>query len=225
MSQTMQMYLSKEQLMQAQDKYHSNSILCEILAIAESLPVRLCFENSINYPYIFLFDKYDYGQIKYNNNSNIILKKLVAGIGNFIDSFKVYEEDHEKYNYPSNLNPKQICDYLNMWKKYVPKEIGKYYDNLINFFKNGKAINYHMGNNCKKEPLIKQDNLKDFADKFVNAQYMVNSGNKNVKDTFEKNGNYEFTAEIGQHCDNKLRNNIEHAKKVRKENNNIDIKE
>jgi hypothetical protein len=31
----------------------------------------------------------------------------------------------------------------------------------------------------------------------VNAQYMVNAGNKNVKYLYEKNGNYEFTAEIG----------------------------
>lgn len=49
-------------------------MLGEILAMAESSPFRLCLENNINYPYKLFFDKYDYGQIKYNNNSNIIAK-------------------------------------------------------------------------------------------------------------------------------------------------------
>lgn len=218
------MQLSKQQLMQAQDKYHSNSMLCEILALAESLPIRLCFENHVDYPYKLLFDKYDYGQTKYNNNSNIIAKKFIAGIGTFIDSFKVYEEDYKKYSYPSNLNPQQICEYLNMWKEYVPQEIGKYYDNLINFFKSGKMYNYHLEHNFKKDPSIKPENMNDFTDKFVNSQFMINTGNKSVQEMLEKNGKYDFTAEIGQSCDNKLRNNIEHAKKVRKGNYHFDVK-
>ena len=224
MSYLKQMQYSKQQLMQAQDKYHSNSMLCEILSMAESLPFRLCLENNINYPYKLFFDKYDYGQIKYNNNSSVIAKKLVVGIGTFLDSFKVYEEDYKKYSYPSNLNPQQICEYLLKWQEYVPQEITKYYDNLINFFKTGKINNFPMTYNNKKEPFIKQGNLNDFADKFVNSQYMINAGNKNVKELYEKNGKYEFNAEIGQSCDNKLRNNIEHAKKVRNGDNNYDPK-
>ncbi len=71
-------------------------MLCEILAMAESLPFRLCLENNINYPYKLFFDKYDYGQIKYNNNSNIIAKKLITGINNFLGSFQAYKEDYKK---------------------------------------------------------------------------------------------------------------------------------
>ena len=56
---------------------------------------------------------------------------------------------------------------------------------------------YYNSINNNKAPSIKHENLNDFADKFVNAQYMVNAGNKNVKYLYEKNGNYEFTAEIG----------------------------
>jgi len=224
MSFSSQMQLSKQQLMQAQDKYHSNSMLCEILAMAESLPFRLCLENNRNYPNKLFFDKYDYGQIKYNNNSSLIAKKLVVGIDTFIDSFKVYEEDYKKYSYPSNLNPQQICEYLCKWKEYVPQEIVGYYDNLINFFKTGKINNFPMTYNNKNNPFIKQGNLNDFADKFVNSQYMINTGNKNVKDLYEKSGKYEFNAEIGQPYDNKLRNNIEHAKKVRNGDNNYDPK-
>lgn len=192
--------------------------------MAESLPIRLCLENKIDYPYKINFDKYDYAQTKYNNDSNIIAKKLVAGIGTFVDSFKVYEEDYKKYSYPSNLNPQQICEYLFNWKQCVPQEIGKYYDNLINFFKNGKINNFQMGYNNKKDPLIKPEHLNDFADKFVNSQHMINAGNKNVKDSFEKNGKYEFTPQIGQVCDNRLMNNIDHAKRIRKEYDNHDLK-
>ena len=224
MSYSKQVQLSKQQLMQSQDKYHSNSMLCEILALAESLPFRLCLEYKIDYPYKLFFDKYDYAQTKYNNNSNIIAKKFVAGIGTFIDSFKVYEEDYKKYSYPSNLNPQKICEYLINWKQCVPQEIEKYYDNLINFFKTGKINNFQISYNNKKEPLLRKENVNDFIDKFVNSQHMVNSGNKNVKDLYEKNGNYEFTAEIGQTCDNKLRNNIEKKKRIRRENDNYDPK-
>ncbi len=222
-----QQQLSKQKLIQAQDKYHSNSMLCEILSMAESLPFRLCLENKINYPYKLFFDKYDYAQIKYNNNSDIIAKKLVAGIQNFLGSFEAYEEDHKKYSYPSNLNQQQICEYLFKWKECVPQDIQKIYDELINFFKSGKSNNFqmHYNNfNNNNNPFIKQENLNDFADKFINAQYMINSGNKNVKDLYEKNGNYEFNAEIGKACDNRLKNKIDHSRKVRREDGKFDLK-
>ena len=142
-------------------------------------------------------------------------------IPNFLN---VYEEDYKKYSYPSNLNPQQICEFLFKWKEYVPQELVGNYDNLINFFKTGKINKCPMDYNNNNNPFIKQGNLNDFAAKFVNSQYMINTGNKNVKDLYEKSGKYEFIAEIGQPCDNKLRNNIEHAKKVRKGDNNYDPK-
>ena len=68
---------------------------------------------------------------------------------------------------------------------------------------------YYNNFGDNKNPFIKQDNLNDFVDKFINTQYMINAGNKNVKDLYEKNGNNEFKSEIGKTCDNRLKNKIE----------------
>lgn len=206
--------LQKDALIQAQDQYHSNCILCGLMATAESLVCSIYNDLKEKYPLPIKYDAYDLAGNKYNNDTNLLYKKLVMSYEQFESSYTDYVEQHAGYVYPINLPVQDILNDLNKWRKILPQEyhsIYPIYDALINFFKKGKFTQL-------REPVSYSGQKK--ADPYAlasmvgNIKNYISSGEQNVKEQFERKGKYEFSAKLGQQNDEELKNKIEKDKKL-----------
>ena len=156
--QTQLLMQSREQL---QNQKYSNFTMATVLSTAENLAWRLCSEL----PECIEFFKSDYKQLKgyipgklifnsynsYNSGQvksiNSLINQFIFQIENFAEDFKEFEKEYSEYSYPNNLTKEEIMFLLDLWIEALnsnneTKKFVKYYNNLLNLFKNLKVISY-----------------------------------------------------------------------------------
>ena len=158
---------------QEESQSYSNSSMCHTLSAAENLAYRVCIENcngnqkDINqffegYKTILkqqyqnkrlIFDAYDSFDGGKKKSIKDLLVQLIFQIENFKGDFSYYISHYKKYDYPMNLNEKQVIRLILYWlhivedieilnPKFQQYEFSKYYRNLIYVLQNRQSNNY-----------------------------------------------------------------------------------
>ena len=155
---------------QEQSQSYSNSTMCHTLSAAENLAFRICMESGNQNYIIKFFDGYRQIFQQYYQNQKLVFDaydsfdggkkkpikdliiQLIFLIENFKGDYSYYISHYQKYDYPINLDERQVIQLISHWYNIIhdieisnPKaniDISKYYINLIKVLQNKPSIDY-----------------------------------------------------------------------------------
>lgn len=216
--------ISKQLEEQAVTQYHSNSIMCEFLALAEAYAYVSAKEKGINYSEKFQFDYYDYSSTKYGSTSDTLLYALKSTFDNFTATSERFKRKFNKdYIFPLDLPVDKVIYFLRCFSKYVDTYGVETLNQMIRYFENGKRVKLFSENddidcsNCMSP--------KDWVTQWPIVSNYVGQKEDYVRKMVKERGKYEFVAGLGQTNNNRLANQIRDTKKkisdYRKERENV----
>ena len=135
-----QILLNKQSLIRIERLKYYYNLLWQVLYHAEHYARMKGYKGAI------LFGCY--GNLNSNEitNESLYRQKFIAQLLNFEAEFKFYVEKYGKFEFPHDLNAKEIVTIIDNYKNYIPKEDHYLYNNLKKIIHNQKTTIYEGAN-------------------------------------------------------------------------------
>lgn len=184
---------------QLRDQTFSNEIMLNALSALENLAFYYGYKGKSIFNY--------YSGYASRNSEKELINAVVLQLEIFRSSHLNYSFVYSNYEFPKNLTKDEIIKFVKEWKKYTPKQIHMFYNEIINYLQ-GKSNISGISNELERKrkefgPTSEQDLARvartaPFVNTHMNKQY------DKVKQSYDKTGNYEVTAHLYENQDDDI---------------------
>ena len=178
------------------DQNFSNGIMLNALASLENLAIYYGYKGKR------IFDYYS-GYARRDSEQELV-NAVVLQLEIFRSSHYNYTSVYSNYDFPKNLTNEQLIKHVKDWKKYIPKQVEIYYDEMLNYLYGNSNVSGITNIIEKKKKEMGPTSEEDLgriarAAPFVNTN-MYNQMDK-VKQSYEKNKDFEIKAHLNENQD------------------------
>ena len=204
MTAQQQKFLFKQD--QLTDQEYSNNIMLNAISALENLAFFYGFPGEK------IFEYYS-GNAK--NDETQLVNSIIIQLHLFRASHSNYYKVYNTYNFPKNLTQEKIINIIKEWKQFISqknKNAVIFYDEMLKYLigdSKNSGISNIIDEKMKEWKPTSESDLQRIAriTPFLNNN--VHSKSENIKDIYNKTGNYEIMANLGRKKeDNIFMNNL-----------------
>ena len=175
------------------DQNFSNGIMLNALAALENLAIYYGYKGKM------IFDYYS-GYARRNSEKELV-NAVILQLEIFRSSHFNYTSVYSNYDFPKNLTNEQVIKHVKDWKKYIPKQVEIYYDEMLNYLYGNSNVSGISDKIEKKRKEMGPTTEEDLA-RIARAAPFVNTNMykqmEKVKQSYEKNGDYDIKAHLNE---------------------------
>jgi hypothetical protein len=181
--------LNKQLIIRIQRLKNCHDVLGMIMSYAENYARMKGYKGKME------FNKYDYFYCSKNSGESLYRTKFIASLYNFENTFQFYIKNYGKFDFAKSLSEKEIIKRINNYKKSVPDEDKKIYDNIIKIISN-KKTNVYEEELSKLTEKAKMDIEK--MDIFLVASAKVDHENEIIEKKVMENNLFKPDMDLNQ---------------------------
>jgi len=128
--------LNKQLIIRIQRLKNCHDTLGMIMSYAENYARMKGYKGKME------FNKYDYFHCSQNSDEPLYRTKFIASLYNFENTFQFYVKNYGKFDFAKSLSETEIIKRINEYRKFVPEEDKKIYNNIIKIISKKKSNVY-----------------------------------------------------------------------------------